>query len=431
MKMSFYDWCVFNNHLDILNRWDYDLNQQTPDKVGSKTNELYYFKCPNKIHPSQKHAIVTITRSSGACRCDMCYLQEHSFGVWCANNNPDLLSFWDYDLNNISPYDITFRTNKAYYFKCKSGIHESFLMKINSIVSSGLKVECKKCYLDNNSFYSWCVQHDLETYLLWDYEKNSLSPKEVPYYSNKKYWFKCPNSIHASRQVGLCSVICANGRIHCTKCHSIGQYIIDHFGDSGLNLLWDYDKNEKSPFDIYASSKEKVYIKCINCKEHGSFCVTASNYTINNSGCPECNYERASSKLQDKVSEYISTKYKFQVLHEHNCSIIAVNPETGYLLPYDNDVIINENIHLIIEVHGEQHYKITGYGKAKARHYNCTAEEILEKQKYRDRIKKDYAIANNCYYLEVPFWEEKDDSYMRLIDDMVQRIYMEKGENNT
>ena len=70
MKMSFYDWCISNNHEKLLDRWDYDLNQQTPENVGFRTNEDYYFKCPNGVHESQKYTICTITRGSGVCQCN-------------------------------------------------------------------------------------------------------------------------------------------------------------------------------------------------------------------------------------------------------------------------------------------------------------------------------------------------------------------------
>jgi hypothetical protein len=430
MKMSFYDWCISNNHEELLSRWDYDLNQQTPENVGFRTNESYYFKCPNEVHASQKYTICTITRGSGICQCKVCYLRERSFGVWCERNNPDLLSLWDYDLNDISPYDIPFRTNKDYYFKCKNGIHKSFAMRINTVVSAKLKVECKECYLSENSFYAWCIMNNTDAYLLWDYEKNTLSPKEVCYCSNKKYWFKCPRGIHASRHVALCNIIDAKGCVHCPECYSIGQYIVDNFGEKELSLVWDYDKNQKSPFHIYAHSGEKVYIKCKRNDEHGSFPVSAGNYIDRDSGCPECNYERVASKLQEKVSDYITTKYNLHILHEFDCSIIARNPKTGYLLPYDNDVVIGNGIHLIIEVHGEQHYKITGYGKKKAKRDKCTPEEILKRQQYRDQVKKEYALKNNYYYLAIPFWEEKNDMYQCLIDDIMQKIYIEhrKGE---
>lgn len=429
MKNSFYDWCISNNYKELLSRWDYDLNQNVPENVGFRTNEQYYFKCPNRIHASQKHAICTITRGK-SCKCNICYLQEHSFGAWCEQNDPDLLSVWDYELNDISPYDILFRTSKSYYFKCKNGTHNSFAISIDTIVSSKMKVECKECYLAENSFYAWCIAHNSNGYLLWDYDKNILSPQEVCCRSNKKYWFKCPRGIHESRFLSLDNIVASGGTIHCPQCHSIGQYIVDNFGEEDLFLIWDYDKNKKSPFNVYVYSKEKVYIKCLKNDEHGSFLVSVSNYIGRGSGCPECNYERVASKLQQKVSDYITAKYGLHIFHEYDCSIVAKNPKTGYLLPYDNDVVITNDIHLIVEVHGEQHYKITGYGKKKAKRDKCTPEEILARQQYRDQIKKEYALQNNYYYLEIPFWEDKNNGYQSLIDNIMREIYIEhtKGE---
>lgn len=230
--------------------------------------------------------------------------------------------------------------------------------------------------------------------------------------------------------MSLDNIVASGGTIHCPQCHSIGQYIVDNFGEEDLFLIWDYDKNKKSPFNVYVYSKEKVYIKCLKNDEHGSFLVSVSNYIGRGSGCPECNYERVASKLQQKVSDYITAKYGLHIFHEYDCSIVAKNPKTGYLLPYDNDVVITNDIHLIVEVHGEQHYKITGYGKKKAKRDKCTPEEILARQQYRDQIKKEYALQNNYYYLEIPFWEDKNNGYQSLIDNIMREIYIEhtKGE---
>ena len=47
------------------------------------------------------------------------YNYEIDFENWCIKNNRvDLLSLWDYELNNKIPKQISAKTRKKYYFKC-------------------------------------------------------------------------------------------------------------------------------------------------------------------------------------------------------------------------------------------------------------------------------------------------------------------------
>lgn len=55
MKMSFYEWCIQNNRNDLLDRWDYDLNNVIPSEILHSSNKSYYFKCDtNPKHRSSK-----------------------------------------------------------------------------------------------------------------------------------------------------------------------------------------------------------------------------------------------------------------------------------------------------------------------------------------------------------------------------------------
>ena len=70
---------------------------------------------------------------------------------------------------------------------------------------------------------------------------------------------------------------------------------------------------------------------------------------------------------------------------------------------------------LIIEVHGSQHYKITGY-------YNKTKED-LEYQQYKDKYKKDYCIQMDYEYLEIPYTAfDKKETYKKLINNKIKEI---------
>ena len=60
-SISFEEWCINNGKKDLLDRWDYDKNDITPDKICYKSNLYYWFKCPcNENHHSELKRIESI-----------------------------------------------------------------------------------------------------------------------------------------------------------------------------------------------------------------------------------------------------------------------------------------------------------------------------------------------------------------------------------
>ena len=57
---TFEEWCVENNRNDILELWDYELNNKLPSEIPYQTKNKYYFKCVNGIHDSDLRRIDTI-----------------------------------------------------------------------------------------------------------------------------------------------------------------------------------------------------------------------------------------------------------------------------------------------------------------------------------------------------------------------------------
>lgn len=345
---SFNDWCEETNHLEFLERWDYDLNKYTPDIVSYKSEYDIYFKCPIGKHISKSVKLRYVTDLQTACNCKECNLEENSFGKWCDKNNPSVLDLWDYEKNKISPYEILRASNKKAYFKCSRHLHESYLQTI-------------------------------------------------------------------------CNITLESASIQCVQCNSIGQWIIDNYGLDFLQSFWDYQLSTKSPFDISFCSHTTIYVKCLNDPMHPSY-QTQPQRIVNGNRCPICKIEQTSSNLQRQVCQYVANTYPYSILQEYACTLKPVNPKTGYILPYDNQVLITKNIGLIIEVMGIQHYKITGFIKQAAKRHGIPPEEELLDLQWRDAYKKQYALDNQFFYLAIPYWTEKDQSYKKLIDDKVHEI---------
>ena len=158
----------------------------------------------------------------------------------------------------------------------------------------------------SKSFYDWCYSNLSkekadEIISRWDYKLNIdkkgniITPKDISYSShgfNKKgYWFKCLRGIHPSELKNINSFTNKHvGFIECSICHSIGQYLIDTYGQNALEKYWDYDKNNKLGLDLFKLSKnsgKKIWIKCQKHDYHGSYFITCNGF-IDKHRCPFC-----------------------------------------------------------------------------------------------------------------------------------------------
>ena len=425
IKKSFYDWCIDHNRLDVLDRWDYELNECSPKDVSYSANKKCWFKCDkHSEHKSELKHIASFTRGhEGSISCNQC----NSFAQWCMDNNrQDVLDRWDYKLNGCSPWDISYANGKKYWFKCnKHKEHKSGLKNISSFIRGHEgSITCNQC----NSIAQWFIDNNLDINDYWDFEKNTINPWDISYGSNKKVWFKCTiKKYHGTYETTCCNFIingsrcpyCSSTNIHPKD--SLGQYIIDNYGKEFLWSVWS-DKNKKSPFEYALNSDYKVYWKCLD-KNHEDYlrnCVNSVKYEFR---CPKCVEEMNNSIIEEKTKFYLE-ELGYKVLNEHKCTIRPINPKTKNPLPYDNEIILENGKHLIIEVNGEQHYKHNFH----MNRHKCTKEEaikMLHYQQLKDRYKRMYAKHMGYEYLEIPytkFMGKNKEQYKQIIDDKIRNI---------
>ena len=344
-----------------------------------------------------------------------------TFQEWCLENNlQKYLDLWDYNKNKITPNDVSYKTNKKYWFKCPKGIHKSELHRLDNTTiyfeKYGESLKCSQC----NSFAQWGINNICEDFLekYWDYEKNIVNPFEIPYSWNKKVWIKCQEKdYHGSYEIACNNF--QNGK-RCPFCvHKVGKiHKFDSLGYLYPQVLeiWS-DKNDKTPFEYSPSSNLKVWWKC---DKHGDYLRMISQSTSAEFRCPECVQERDESLLQEKVRLYLNNELKYKTNHEYKCTIIPKQPKNHHLLPFDNEVI---DLKLIIEVNGLAHYKIDNFIIEAARKHNITSEEESRKRRLYDRYKRFIAYCNGYFYLAIPYWtDNKNEDWKKLIDDKVNQI---------
>jgi DNA-directed RNA polymerase subunit RPC12/RpoP len=250
----------------------------------------------------------------------------------------------------------------------------------------------------------------------WHPTKNgNLTSYDVTYGSHKKVWWICEKGHEWMATI--------NNRFKGHKC----PYCIGKYPSKDYNLLvcnpelckeWNYNKNDKTPEEYSPISGQKVWWKCKECGHEWRADIDNRNKD-NSTECPECSRKRKESKLQEKVSLYLST-LNYIILHEHNCSIIPINPKTKMNLPYDNEI---KELKLIIEVHGIQHYYASGLCIKQAKNKNTSIEYELHMQQVRDRYKRIYAKSKGYHYLEIPYWKDnKKETWKQLINNKINSI---------
>lgn len=126
----------------------------------------------------------------------------------------------------------------------------------------------------------------------WDYEKNDVIPSEIGPGSDKRVWWICDEGHSWQASVSYR----VKGFGHCIACRSIA-FLAPHLVDE-----WDYEKNEKSPWEIRTGSGQKVWWIGRDCKH--SWQTEARARVRNNFGCPYCSGSRVLAGFNDLATTH-------------------------------------------------------------------------------------------------------------------------------
>lgn len=208
INITFYEWCINNNHQDYLDLWDYELNQVTPKDIACKTHKQYYFKCNNHYnHPSELKRIDNITHQPHSIDCKRC----QTFGWFLEQNN--MMSYWDYNKNTVDMYDINAQINKKIWIKCQQNKdHPSYEITGGHFYFGN---RCPYCVGKKVIPQESLIGYYPDIIKIWS-NKNKNFPDAYTPRSNKKVWWKCENQIHKDFYKAI-SVMERDG-FHCPKC---------------------------------------------------------------------------------------------------------------------------------------------------------------------------------------------------------------------
>ena len=112
------------------------------------------------------------------------------------------------------------------------------------------------------------------------------------------------------------------------------------------------------------------------------------------------------SSLEQTVGDYLDSK-GIAYTTQYN-TLKCINPLTNAVLPYDFELT---NSKVIIEVQGSQHYEVS-------KDFNTTKED-LDYQKYRDKIKKYFAISKGYKFISIDYSMVHSGSYKYIIKNSI------------
>lgn len=177
-------------------------------KKHNQNGKYYCRKCAYKLYGTENYRKSRLNNGI-------------SFEEWCIKNNlqQNILSRWDYKLNDCKPSEISYSSNSQRYFKCPRELHESELKNINSFTSFrnsiNFNLQCNQC----NSIAQWGIDNLGKDFLekYWDYEKNNENPWEKRKCSDiSKVWIKCQEDLsHESYLVTPSNFLIGS---RCPKC---------------------------------------------------------------------------------------------------------------------------------------------------------------------------------------------------------------------
>ena len=210
IKYSFENWCKDNNRQDLLNLWDYELNDKLPSEIGYQSKSKYWFKCSKGIHESELKSIDGF--ANGRCNNIKC-IKCNSFSQYIIDNfsKEYLDKIWNKN-NILNPWEVSYKSSKKAIFNCLKNEKHIFDRHIK-IYTNG--AECPYCLhrsIIKEESLGCIYPKSVE---LWS-DKNEKSPYEYSPKSGEKVWWKCSNGIHEDFEKQIADMVYSE--FTCSRC---------------------------------------------------------------------------------------------------------------------------------------------------------------------------------------------------------------------
>ena len=145
--LSFEQWCLNNNRIDVLMRWDIEKNDCLPSDISYSSITLRWFKCDK--HPEHHSELKSLNRftsgQEGSITCNQCNSVAQSIIDLYGEEN--LYKIWNKELNDdLSPWDIPSCSRQKVWWNCLDDDknHKPYLRNCNNSKRYGYR--CPNCF---------------------------------------------------------------------------------------------------------------------------------------------------------------------------------------------------------------------------------------------------------------------------------------------
>lgn len=394
-------WCIKNDRQDVLDAWDYELNQCSPEDVSWSSSNKYFFKClKHQEHKSElKEIWSSITKRNSAITCIQC----KSVAQYILDNFPDkdLYDVWDKDKNgDLDPWRVGSGSNKKIWIKCQEkDYHGSYNPVVNNFTNGSRCTYCtnkKGMVHPLDSFGQYVVNNYGEDFLnsIWS-DKNKKSPFEYAKGSKLKVWWKSlDNSMEDFKREIYSSVVYGfrNPRVLNRLTTKEAATLTQEQMDKGFNIgdkyrefvkkcieraLGYYKKDCMGIYKIYNTINNKVYIgQAVNIEDRWVEHI----YSSLSKNRDEYNYP-----LYNAFRKYGIGNFNFEILEE--CDVEELDDKEIYYINHYNSNLHNPNSHGYNQTDGG--YAIRGWRMSdeQKKKQSKTMKEKCKKGDY-DHLKK-------------------------------------------
>ncbi len=259
------------------------------DQIAAFSGQGFWWKC--KKGPDHVWEATPNNRQRRGC--PFCSGRRPSKANNLATRAPRVAAEWHPSRNApVSPRDVTFGSNRKYWWRCRRDHDHEWLTKVNSRTQPG-GTGCPFCARSRLTSVNNLAKRFPGVARLWHPRKNGdLRPKDVIALSHMRVWWKCnrgPDHEWAARiklrVLGRGCPFCAGRRASTTN--SLASLY------PALAAQWHPTRNGRlTAADVSFGSTKKAWWRCDAAPDHQWRTTIASR---RERGCPFCAHRRASS----------------------------------------------------------------------------------------------------------------------------------------
>jgi len=363
--------CLASTHPFLILEWHATKNILTPNDVTFGSNiEIFWVCSKNPEHEwEMKISSRTGKKAQG---CPYCARKRVSYENSLAAVNPELASEFHPTKNGtVTTSNIMPGSQKKFWWFCNNVPEHEWKA---SVANRHLrKSRCPHCF-GNTTFKkhrSLAIKYP-ELIPEWHPVKNgSITPYDVQYGSQKKYWWIC-----SQKHDWEATVLGRSSGFGCPYCSGRKTSIENSIQVSHSEYLefWDYDRNLIQPDEVSRGSRKIVWWKCDLSGTHSyqaMVCDRIGNENRNGLSCTEC-HRPAVSDAEIRLSaelNYIFGIEIFQPSYELSEDVLNL------FKPKIPD-IVSLQYKLIIEIDGANWHD-DGKDKKRNAHFNNLGYKVL------------------------------------------------------